>query len=169
MEIVPCLKKSSNYNQLSMDRWDRYDPFLLVKKCEFSFSPSRFEVWSDGNMVFSGNSSTPINVRIVEKFGSEVMLVSLPEEKLRQEILEEIIFDEFVTSLDRLKLVTIPKETFTECVGLMTMRILYGPTCQMKNFHPKEPYCCNIFKENDLIKKITFSFSFPERLLEFHL
>ena len=43
--------------------------------------------------------------------------------------------------------------------------MILGPTREQKNFNNNEPYCCNLFIKNEKLKKITFSFSTPEKLI----
>jgi hypothetical protein len=155
--------------KIMTENWDRFEPFNQIEKKDFSFHPSRFEVWSKGQMIGNGNSFVPLIGSVREKNGSSLMAISYNETALFDEILEEVFFDEFISSTDRLKLVTIPTETYTENMGLLTLRITYGPTRLKKDFHPKEPYCCNLFYQNGLISKISFSFSFPEKLIELYI
>ena len=151
------------------ENWDRFEPFNRIEKQDFSFQPSRFEIWSAGQMIGNGKASSPLIGSVREKNGAVLMAISYPETALLNEILEEVFFDEFVSSTDRLKLMTIPTETYTENMGLLTLRITYGPTRLKKDFYPKEPYCCNLFFQNGLISKISFSFSFPEKLIELYI
>ena len=150
------------------ENWDRFEPFNRIEKKDFSFRPSRFEVWSEGQMISNGKAFSPVIGSVREKNGLILMVISYYETGLLNEILEEVFFDEFISSTDRLKLMTIPTETYTENMGLLTLRITYGPTRLQKDFYPKEPYCCNLFLQNGLISKISFSFSFPEKLIELY-
>jgi len=152
-----------------IENWDRFEPFNRIEKQDFSFQPSRFEVWSAGQMIGNGKAFSSVIGTVKEKNGSFLMAISYHETALLNEILEEVFFDEFISSTDRLKLMTIPTETYTENMGLLTLRITYGPTRLQKDFFPKEPYCCNLFLENGLISKISFSFSFPEKLIELYI
>lgn len=150
------------------ENWDLFEPFNRIEKQDFSFQPSRFEVWSAGQMIGSGEAFSPLIGSVIEKNGSTLMAISYYETALLDEILEEVFFDEFISSSDRLKLMTIPTETYTENLGLLTLRIAHGPTRLQKNFFPKEPYCCNLFFKNGVISKISFSFSYPEKLIELY-
>lgn len=151
------------------ENWDRFEPFNRIEKQNFSFQPSRFEVWSAGQMIGKGKAFSLLIGSVREKNGSILMAISYYETALLNEILEEVFFDEFISSTDRLKLMTIPTESYTENSGLLTLRIIYGPTRLNKDFYPKEPYCCNLFFQNGLISKISFSFSFPEKLIELYI
>lgn len=148
------------------ENWDQFEPFKILEKYDFSFSPSLFEVWVNGSKNLEGTVSSELKGTVVKKDGTEKMLVTFKEKNLENEIFGEIYFDEFVTSLDRLKLLAIPSETYTENIGLLTLRIIYGSTRGNYDFKPKEPYCCNLFFQSGVLMKVTFLFSYPVKLIE---
>lgn len=148
--------------------FDKYQPWQRLKKQSFNFKPNRYEIWFDGEMIGNGNSSFPIEARLISLNNIEKVEINIQDEKLFNEISNKIIFDDFVSSHDRLQLYTIPKETNSTCIGLHTLRMNLGTTIEVKNFTRQEPYCCNLFTKNGIIAKITFSFSNPERLIEFY-
>lgn len=150
------------------ENWDRFEPFKEVQKQEFSFQPSRFETWIGGKLVGSGSATAMIYAVVSRQGGGEKMLVKFNESNLKSEIVPEIIFDEFITANDRLQLITIPQVTNGENNAIAMFKMAVGATRNYKNFTQKEPYCCNIFLRSGVISKITFSFSFPEKLLELY-
>lgn len=152
-----------------MENWDQFEPFEKLEKLGFLFEPSKFEIWSNGNLIESGECFHSIEAKVVLKNGIEKVLVAVSETCLKEQILDEVLFDELFTFSDRLKLVTLPSETFTENLGLANLRALYGSTRTFKNFFPTEPYCCNLFLIEGKLSKITFSFCLPEKLIEFYL
>ena len=50
----------------------------------------------------------------------------------------------------------------------MMFKMTIGATRQSKYFNRNEPYCCNLFIKMGKIAKLTFSFSSPEKLIEFY-
>jgi hypothetical protein len=60
-------------------------------------------------------------------------------------------------------------ETNSENMGISMFKMTIGATRDSKHFERNEPYCCNIFLQNGTIAKITFSFSNPEKLIEFYI
>ncbi len=150
------------------ENWDRFEPFKGLQKQEFTFQPSRYETWMGGKMVGSGRATARIYASISHQDGDEKMLVKFDESNLKNEIVSEIIFDEFITATDRLQLITIPQVTNGENTAIAMFKMMVGATRNHKNFTQKEPYCCNLFLRSGVISKITFSFSFPEKLLELY-
>lgn len=151
-----------------MENWDQFEPFKTVEKKPFLFQTNRFEVWAKGEMINSGNSTALLSASSNYLDGSTKMIITFNQDTFITELVDEVCFDEFVSSNDRLKLVTIPKETHRENLGLLNLRMVYGSTRPYKNFTPKEPYCCNLFFLDGKLSKVTFSFSFPEKLLEMY-
>jgi hypothetical protein len=148
--------------------WDQFEPFEKLEKKGFLFEPSNFEIWSNGNLIESGKCYHSIEARVVLNNGMEKVVVFISETSLKEQILDEVLFDEFYTFSDRLRLVTLPAETFTENFGLVSLRALHGSTRTLKNFFSTEPYCCNLFLVEGKISKITFAFCLPEKLIEFY-
>jgi hypothetical protein len=151
-----------------IENWDRFEPFKRVQKQNFSFQPSRFEIWKVGKMIDSGKVSALWTTKVFVQNGAEKMVVNFNEINLKYEISSELYFDEFVTGNDRLQLITIPNETNSENMAIMMFKMTIGATRQQKNFSSIEPYCCNLFLNNGVILKITFSFSNPEKLIELY-
>lgn len=148
--------------------FDKFDPLQRVQKQNFQFQPVRYEMWIGGQMVGSGKTSSLIAANVIQQENTEKVEVSFNDMNLYNELTSKIIFDEFVTSRDRLQLITIPRETNVECMGIIAFTMALGVTRQKKNFNRNEPYCCNLFLQQGIIVKVTFSFSNPEKLIEFY-
>jgi len=148
--------------------FDKFEPFKVVQKYNFTFQPTRFEMWIGGKMVANGEINSTIFAKIVTVDGDEKMEISFDDSKLNNELSNKTIFDRFVTATDRLQLITVPNETNSENIGIMMFKMTIGATRQNKNFNRNEPYCCNLFYQQGKIVKITFSYSNPEKLLEFY-
>ena len=120
-------------------------------------------------MVSSGKTSHLVQADVVQVDGKEKLDVSFGDTSLHNELAKSNIFDEFVTAKDRLQLITIPAQTNAQNMGIMGFQMILGSTRQQKNFNRNEPYCCNLFMQQGSIAKVTFSYSNPEKLLEFYL
>lgn len=150
------------------EKWDRFQAFQKVKKLKFVFKPSRFEIWMGGKMIENGNVSNQLMASNIKIGDEEKMVVHFDEPNLYHEIAPEQVFDEFITANDRLQLLIIPNETNSENMALVMFKAVIGPTRKEKNFSNTEAFCCNLFLKNQIISKITFSFSNPEKLVELY-
>jgi len=148
--------------------FDNFEPFLRVEKQDFDFQATRYETWMKGQMIGSGSTTAVISARVVSENGEDKMAILFDTPSLNKELSQKNIFDEFVTSKDRLQLITIPDQTNVENMGIMMFKMNLGATRQHKEFNNNEPYCCNLFLQNGVISKVTFSYSNPEKLVEFY-
>ena len=148
--------------------FDKFQPFQRLQKQDFTFQPTRYEIWRGGEVVSKGKTNSIINARIVSVEKEEKIEVSFNDINLNFDLANKNIYDEFVTANDRLQLITIPNETNSENVGIEIFKITIGATRNVKNFNSDEPYCCNLFMKNGRIAKVTFSYSSPEKLIEFY-
>ncbi len=148
--------------------FDSFEPFLKLTKTSFSFQASRYEGWKGGQIFRQGKSNAIISATVIGENGEERVAVDISDHKLFDIIANINVFDEFITSRDRLQLIVIPIETNSSNVAIELFKMNIGATRQVKHFAKNEPFCCNIFLMNRSIAKITFSFSNPEMLLEFY-
>jgi hypothetical protein len=148
--------------------YDKFESFQSLQKQEFAFHPTRYETWKGGKMIKSGKTNSIINVKVVLVEGVEKMEVSFNDSNLNNELANKNIYDEFITAHDRLQLITIPNETNSQNMGIQMFKMTIGATRQQKNFNNNEPYCCNLFLIQNKIAKVTFSYSSPEKLIEFY-
>lgn len=148
--------------------FDKFESFKAVKKQSFTFLPKRYEIWQSGKIVKSGKSFLPINAIVVNELGEERVKVIINDKLLYDEISTETLFDAFISQVDRLQLITIPAVTNADCTAISGNRMMIGSTRQEKNFGYKDAYCCNLFMEKGILKKITFAFSNPSKLIEFY-
>ncbi len=149
--------------------YDKFEAFLQLDKQNFSFLPSRYEVWKTGQMIENGNINKPIIAKVSDIDGEEKVVVTFLDEKLNIQLASTNIYDLFTTSVDRLQLLTIPQQTNAENnMAIQMFKMTIGATRAFKDFNANEPYCCNLFTIDGVINKITFSFSNPEKLIEFY-
>jgi hypothetical protein len=148
--------------------FDKFEPFQGIQKQDFAFQPTRFEIWIGGKMFANGRTNSIIYAKVIKIDDKEKMEVICDNGQLNRELADKNIFDEFITATDRLQLITIPNETNSENMAIMMFKMNIGATRDSKNFNRNEPYCCSLFMQNGRIAKITFSYSNPEKLLEFY-
>ena len=148
--------------------FDKFEPYQGVKKQDFAFRPARYETWIGGKMVSKGETNSIIIAKVINLDGAEKIEIIFNDEQLNTELASKNVFDEFITSTDRLQLITIPNETNSQNMGIMMFKMTIGATRQIKNFNRNEPYCCNLFIKSGKIAKLTFSYSNPEKLMEFY-
>jgi len=148
--------------------FDSFKPFQVLQKQDFSFHALRFELWATGKMISNGKTNAKIVATVVRIDGTTKVKVTFSDTTLNHELAAENLFDEFVTGGDRLQLVIIPEQTNSQNMGISMFKSTFGATRHIKNFNKNEPYCCNLFLQSGKIVKITFSYSNPEKLLEFY-
>lgn len=148
--------------------FDKHEPFHRIEKQAFRFVPNRFEIWIGGKMVNIGDTSSPLDAKVITENGDDKIQISFQDKNLITELAPTNVFDDFISAHDRLQLITIPNNTNSSCIGLQAMQMNIGATRQTKNFNRNEPYCCNLFTIQGQIAKITFSYSNPEKLVEFY-
>lgn len=165
MDFFDFLKRRSNSEQ---PKFDSFEPFKIIQKQDFTFRPTRYEIWKEGKMVDNGKTNSIINASVVNVVGNKVVEVHFDDYKLNNELANRNVYDEFVTGKDRLQLITIPNETNSQNMGIEMFKLTIGYTRQYKSFNSNEPYCCNLFLLNGKIAKVTFSYSSPEKLVEFY-
>lgn len=151
-----------------MNMYDNYTPWLKAPKQDFELFPSRYEIWKAGKLVRDGFTSSVITAKVIVQNGSEKVEITFNDNELNEEIAEINIFDEFITGVDRLQLITIPAETDVESMAIRMFNMTIGPTRERKNFTRNEPYVCNLFTKNNIVAKATFAFCNPEKLIEFY-
>ena len=148
--------------------YDSFQPFQVLKKQNFHFQPSRYETWIGGKIVRSGKTRSLITANVIGPEYDGKVNVTFMDANLNEELAPINEFDLFLTARDRLQLITIPQTTNSTCVGISMFQTTIGPTSKHKDFERNEPYCCNLFLQEGIIVKVSFSFSNPEKLLEFY-
>jgi hypothetical protein len=149
--------------------YDKFKALQILDKQDFGFTPTRYEIWEGGKMTAHGKTKASIIATTTIINGEEKVVVTYNEPGLNPQLALNNTFDEFVTSADRLQLITIPNQTNAEnSMAIKMFKMTLGPTRDFKHFNENEPYCCNLFIKEGNIDKITFSFSSPEKLMEFY-
>lgn len=149
--------------------FDTFQAHQFLKKFPFTFQATRFEIWQDGEMIKNGRSTNRIIATVQQQLNqSEVVSLSISDASLLNELALVTSFDKVFTLQDRIILVTIPEPNKSDNVGIMSLRTTSGVTRPGKRFDNNEPFCCSLFLTNKEISKVTFSFSNPEKLIEFY-
>lgn len=148
--------------------FDTFNPLQVLQNQEFSFIANSYEIWEAGKKTQSGTTHATIVGETIEIENEEKMKVLFSDNNLFDKLASKNIFDLFISQKDRLQLICIPKHTNSENLGIAMFQSILGSTREFKNFDYNEPYCCNLFLQQGILKKVTFSFSCPERLIEFY-
>lgn len=149
--------------------YDSFEPFKQLDIQEFNFKPNRFEIWKNGQMINSGETNQIISAIEHQTDNGKGALITINDTNLFNSISQENDFDVLMTSKDRLQLIKIPSSgNGDENMGISMFKMTIGATRNHADFQPNEPYCCNLFLQEGSIAKITFSFSTPEKLIEFY-
>jgi hypothetical protein len=154
--------------------YDKRTPYQVANKAlTFNFSPRRYEIWSGGQLIDNGLVEGIIKCTpsFFSEVISEVKLIDFPD---FINIGSTLLFDITFTSVDRIYLATVPRETnindynsfqsFKNNVPLGFQII----TREKRDFDENEPYVCSVFTINNSIEKISFSFGNSPRLIEFY-
>jgi len=152
--------------------FDTYNERRIVNFDKFNFVSNRFEIWSAGAMVDSGNIVTEISILNTsqESHQENKIAVSI-NSKLNDTILaKNLNFDIAYTNNDRILLGIIPQasncddnESFAAFVNFAPIR-----TRVQKTFKNNEPHACSLFLTQSRIEKITFSIALSKMLIEFY-
>jgi hypothetical protein len=149
--------------------YDKFEPFQLLNKQDFGFFPNRYEIWQGGQMIGNGKTNNPIIATVTNIGGEDKVVVTFIDDNLNNQLAKQNIFDQFVTSSDRLQLLTVPEQSnAANNMAIQMFKMTIGATRAFKNFSSNEAYCCNLFILNGKIDKITFSLSSPDKLIEFY-
>lgn len=149
--------------------WDSFEPFQKLNIQEFNFKPNRYEIWKDGKKIDFGNTNQIITNREKQTANGTVSVVNFADSNLHSELTSENEFDVFITSNDRLQLVKVPSSgNGDNNMGISMFKMTVGETRNHTDFNSNEPYCCNLFLQEGQITKITFTFSSPDKMIEFY-
>ena len=153
------------------EQFDTFPPLQILEHRNFSFNPTRFELWEKGKMIKSGVGDYFLNVHAANSLllKTTYMELEINNKNIENIITYRVMFDKFISQTDRLQMVSVPSTTKTDCIGLVALRNVIGSTREHYDFSENYPFCGNIFLKNGLIAKMTFSFAKPERLLELYL
>lgn len=160
-------QKGVTVTKTDINMYDTFEPFLIMEKENFAFQPTRYQTWIAGKIVSSGATNSVIWGNVVKQDNTEKVEVTFNDANINNEIALKNTFDVFVTSTDRWQLIIIPEETNVQNVAINMCKITIGATRKRKDFNRNEPFGCNLFLQKGIIAKVTFSFSNPEKLIEF--
>ena len=148
--------------------YDNFQSGLLLRKEDFNFVSTRFEVWMNGRLINNGHSTTCIEARVIKDGRMELIEVYCKNASLNDIIEEHCIFDSFETLVNRKILLTVPNNTNITHPMLQSRQLMGGTTRTTKIFSNKEPFCSGLFYMKGVLSKVTFHFANPERLIEFY-
>lgn len=127
--------------------YDSFPPFKLLPPFNFSFFPTTFEIWENGERLRKGVYEHDITCEVLDNGTMLVRLAGI--------VNEENIFDKVRTTTDRIVMYTLPSNTSNEYIKMLSH--LFGTTRENYNFEYNGAYACNIFMINQKISKIAFN------------
>ena len=143
---------------------DTFTPFQSLNFDCFEFQSSRYEEYSKGKLISSGN----VNIKVSIKKNQNQINVRLLNNTLESKIKSEQEFDVLITLADRLQLTVFPKKTNVEDNTFSILKFVMPYTREFKNFTPTEAIVGHLFTNNMNIIKVSFKMANPERLVEFY-
>lgn len=148
--------------------FDRFKSLIPIVRQNFSFLPIRYEIWTNGKLERSGDTTKVLDARIVYEENKELIKINIQDPSLFSHISEIQYFDDFISMHDRLQLVTVPMKTNISPDFLSMYSKMKGYTRERKIFGSTDSYCCNIFLKQNKIVKVSFVFSSPDKVVEFY-
>ena len=149
--------------------YDKFENNIQLAMQEIVFHPKRYEIWMNSSLIDTGKTTELIVFQPFKSEGKTLMKTNIRDFALHRKIMNSFDFDIFFTNSERLMLLTLPKnQEKNDCVGLKMFRLNMSPTRILKSFTANEPYCSSLFLIKGVINKVTFSFNYPERLIEFY-
>lgn len=143
---------------------DTFTPFQSFDFDHFEFQAIKYEEYSKGKLISSGNT----NLIIFVKQHQNQINVTLLDNMLESKIQSEFEFDILITLHDRLQLTIFPQKTNVEDSIFIVLKQIMDYTRKCKNFTSTEPIVGHIFTDNSNIVKVSFKMANPERLIEFY-
>ncbi|MEO2148057.1 MAG: hypothetical protein ABGW56_03255 [Flavobacteriaceae bacterium] len=166
--------------------YDSFEPFQKINIQEFTFlfKPNRYVIWKNQKKIEVGENGDDVLITNREKQTangtvSEVSFAPIAhpnfdfdnpsDANLHTELSIENEFDLCITQNDRVQLIKIPSSgNGDNNMAISALKMMLGATRGHTDFKSNEPYCCNIFQQDGQLAKITFSFSNPEKIIEFY-
>jgi hypothetical protein len=148
--------------------YDWFEPFVEGSWSKFLFKPERYEIWEKGKMIKGGVIDGHIMGEPTDSFGNAKLEVTVAVPGLDDFIFPSFIFDVLFSQKDRLQLASIPPENPSESNGVASLRSVTGVTTPHGRKFSTEPYCGGLFFRDKCLVQVSFSFSSPNRLIEFH-
>lgn len=151
--------------------FDSHKPHQFLEPYSFNFHAQRFEEWMNGKMISEGKPTKFSGIVFTANKTENdeyVSLIALDDEFEKLVDFLNTYFEKVFTLHDRIILASIPPPSNKDVVGIHALRQTCGVTRFTEDFREKEPYCCSLFTIQGEVSKVTFSFSNPERLVEFY-
>lgn len=165
---MPHYNRNVLLKYLKQNTYDKYEPFQQLKKQDFWFIPTSYEVWTEGALYHKHSIQGKIEGKVIGDPTEEKVQLSVSTDIQEAIMMKTVVFDNFISSHDKLQLVTLPQTTKDECIGLKMLKINVATTVVEKDFQHNEPYCCNIYTKDNAIRKVVFCFNAPEKMIIFN-
>jgi len=149
--------------------WDNFGTPGEIEFVDFNFQAERFEVWANQKKIDFGNTSNFLSFEKTIEWNNEIGILRNSDTSLQKYISKKLEFDRMFTAVDRVLLLLLPEIGGDKnCFPFVGLTFSYDYTRHMKNFEENEPFSCCLYFQDSEIKKITFNFCNPEKLLEFY-
>jgi hypothetical protein len=151
--------------------FDTHTPYQFLVPYSFNFQAHRFEEWKNGKMISEGKPIEFSGIVFTANKTEEdeyISVMALDDEFEKLVDFFSTNFEKVFTLHDRIILVSIPPPSNKDIAGILALRETSGVTRFTADFGEKEPYCCSLYTIKGEVFKITFSFSNPERIVEFY-
>jgi hypothetical protein len=148
--------------------FDKYTPFYKIDKgFKFSFEAKTCKIITEFDEIV-----LPTNVKINANQNDDKSInFALINNSF--EIESRIIFDIVYTSTDRIYCATVPEKTnINDSYDFLKFKtsapLLFNMiTREFKDFSKTEPYVCSVFTIDSIVKRVTFRFENPVKIIQF--
>lgn len=149
------------------DNWPMFQDFSFQ---EFRFPVDRYKEWEAGRLVASGD----VHFNIYFKYNSGGFFsqnvcidVQLENNPMSRKIISTIKFDRATANGDRILFYVAAEQTNVQNTALAMLSSLLGYTRSKKYYDSNEPIFASVFTINHNVAKVSFSFSNPDRQIDF--
>lgn len=157
--------------------YDNFEAFQIIKLTDFTFKPSRFEVWHKGQMVNNGNTTCIIKMQMNEPTEinpSRLQVLISNNNDIIDELDSEIAFDVIFTSTDRIMMTSISnKSNIDNYADYWVFKSSFPPKFQITTreeiqYTRNQPFASALFLSNQRLKKVVFYLGVTQKLIEFY-
>ncbi|MHB1107670.1 MAG: hypothetical protein ACYCZ2_15040 [Lutibacter sp.] len=149
--------------------WDNFGTPREIEFFDFNFQAKRFEVWENQEKIDFGNTDNFLSFEKKLELKNEIGILRNTDTSLQKYISKKLEFDKIFTAVDRVLLLLLPEIGGNKnCLSFIAQTYCHDYTRYIKDFEENEPFACCLFFQDSEIKKITFDFCNPDRLLELY-
>ena len=174
--ILANQQKNASFNFITKDMYDRFKPYQLVKLTDFTFEPTRFEVWQKGQMINSGETKCSISMKMLQpsEINPSCIKANFENNNISEEIESESAFDFIFTMSDRIMMTTISKTSNIDSYDdYWVFKSSFPsnfqfPTRNTMQYEKNQPFACALFLSNQKLKQLAFYLGASQKLVRFY-